>query len=105
MGKPDDALSPEDQRVQALDLLNASHDFPVGVMVKIILHNETAYIDAAVQVIRDQLELSFDPPYRSRETKGGRHVSITLEPTFDSAEQLLDLYAVLAKADGVVMLL
>lgn len=41
----------------------------------------------------------------TRETAGGRHVAVTVEPVFDSADQVLDLYEVLKQIPDVVMLL
>jgi putative lipoic acid-binding regulatory protein len=90
-------------RAESIELLNSAHDFPCGVMVKVIGKNENDLPQRVVNVVRQQLRLEFDPPFRTRETTGGRHVSVTVEPTFDDAEQVLDLYEALRTIEGIVM--
>jgi putative lipoic acid-binding regulatory protein len=95
----------DDPHQRSVDLLNATHSFPCPVMVKVIGNNQESFVDAVVSVIRDELELAFDPSVRRRETRSGKHVSLTIEPTFDDAEQVLSLYEKIRKIDGVIMLL
>ena len=97
--------SAEDKRQQSIDLLNGTHTFPCPVMVKVIGRNDDAFINSVVSAIREQLELSFDPPIQKREAKGGRHVSVTIEPTFENAEEVLQAYERIRHIDGVVMVL
>lgn len=101
----DGTQSAEEKIQQSIDLLNATHSFPCPVMVKVIGRNDDAFINSVVAAIRDQLELSFDPPIHKREAKGGRHVSVTIEPTFDKAEDVLQTYDRIRVIDGVVMVL
>ena len=100
-----ESVAGEDGRQRSLDLLNATHAFPCPVMVKVIGRNEEAFIDAVIAAAREELELSFDPPTTKREAKGGRHVSVTVEPKFDSAEQVINLYQRIRLIEGVVMVL
>ena len=102
---PDEPQTPEEKRQQSIDLLNGTHSFPFPVMIKVIGPNEDAFVDSVIDCVRTQLTLAFDPPVHKREAKGGRHVSVTIEPSFDDAEQVLNLYDSIRKIDGVIMLL
>ncbi|MEM7311739.1 MAG: DUF493 domain-containing protein [Planctomycetota bacterium] len=105
--KPIEADDPveDDPHQRSVDLLNATHEFPCPVMVKVIGINNEVFVDAVISSIRDSLGLAFDPPVRKRETRSGKHLSITLEPTFDKAEQVLETYEKIRQIDGVIMLL
>ena len=89
----------------SLDLLNSTHDFPCPVMIKVIGANQDLFVERVVAVVREQLELSFDPPFSTREAVGGRHVSVTLEPSFASAEEVIALYGQIRHIHGVVMVM
>ena len=95
----------EDKRQQSLDLLNNTHTFPCPVMVKVIGNNDEGFISEIVKAIRAELNLKFDPPIRTREAKNGKHISITIEPRFLNAEEVLAVYASITNIDGVVMVL
>ena len=45
------------------------------------------------------------PMHSVRETPGGRHRAMTIEPTIEEAEHVLEIYERLKEIDGVVMLL
>lgn len=94
-----------DDRQRSLDLLNQTHSFPTRVMIKVIGVNENSLVASVIEVVR--LESSDDeiPPHQIREAKGGRHISITLEPQLTSAECVLEIYARLQSLDGVLMLM
>jgi len=92
-------------RAEAVELLNSAHEFPCQVMVKVIGKNENDFPQRVISVVREQLQLEFDPPFRTRETSGGRHVSVTVEPTFDDAEQVLDLYQSIGTIEGIVIVM
>lgn len=94
-----------EDRLRSIELLNETHEFPCPVMIKVIGNNEDDFISRIVKVIRDQLHLKFDPPIRTREAKNGKHISVTIEPRFLQAEEVIDLYAKITKIDGVVMVL
>jgi hypothetical protein len=58
-----------------------------------------------VAAVRDQLEAEVDPPYRVRETSGGRHVAVTLEPFVKSAWDVLAVYGRIQEIVGLVLVL
>jgi putative lipoic acid-binding regulatory protein len=56
-----------------------------------------------VAAVRDELEAPIDPPFRVRETAGGRHVSVSMEVIVQTAEQVLAVYRRLGRLEGLVM--
>jgi putative lipoic acid-binding regulatory protein len=92
-------------RQEAIDLLNATHDFPTYLMIKVVGVNDVSFVSRVVVAVREQLSHTEDPSFRTRETPGGRHVSVTLEPWIDYAEQVLLVYDRLRTIEGVVFLL
>lgn len=97
--------SMSDKRQESIDLLNNTHRFPQPVTVKVIGKNTEQFKRSVMDAIANALGLDGPPETSTRETKGGRHIAITAEPTFESAEQVLDLYAVLQAIPDVVMML
>jgi len=92
-------------REESLALLNETHDFPTYMMFKVIGKNVEGFPGRVVACVRDALRLDVDPHFRSRTTAGKRHISITVEPEVQTAEQVLYLYERLRNIEGVVMLL
>ena len=92
-------------REEALELLRQTHDFPAPVMVKVIGTNQNALALRVVAAVRGCLGLENDPDFRIRETPAGRHIAVTLEPEFQTAEQVLDVYQVIREIEGVVLLM
>ena len=92
-------------REESLNLLNETHDFPTHMMFKVIGKNVDGFCGRVVAAIRNTLELEMDPHFRSRTTTGQRHISVTVEPEVQSAEQVLAVYDRLRCIEGVVMLL
>jgi uncharacterized protein len=92
-------------RQASLELLRKTHDFPTCVMFKVIGENEPGFVARVVATVRDAIHGEQDPPFRTRETPHGRHISVTIEPMLTAAEQVLLVYARLRTVRGVVMLL
>jgi putative lipoic acid-binding regulatory protein len=74
-------------------------------MFKVIGLVENGFAARVVAAVRDELAGETDPPFRLRETAGGRHVSVTLEPTVQTATQVLAIYNRIRRTAGLVMLL
>ena len=89
----------------SIELLESTHNFPCVYVLKVIGKSDDGFVGRVVAAVRDQLEFDIDPPYRVRTTSGGRHVSITLEPTVDSAWDVLALYGRIQEIAGLVMVL
>lgn len=90
--------------LQSIELLESTHQFPGRYMFKIIGRTENAFAARAVAAVRDELAAPTDPPFRLRQTAGGRHVSVTMEPWVETAQQVLAVYSRIQKLSGLVML-
>ncbi len=90
-------------REQAIELLNATHDFPCAYVLKVIGVAADDFVVRVVLAVREEIAGSVDPPYRLRCTPAGKHVSITFEPTLESAEQVLGIYDRMRAVNGVVL--
>ena len=87
------------------DLLEKTHTFPCPYLFKIIGKANDGFLAQVVAVVREELLIEIDPPYRVREAVGGRHLSVTLEPVVQSAQQVVAIYRRLRVLDDLVMLL
>ena len=92
-------------REEALELLNQTHDFPQPVMIKAIGVNKDGFEARVAALVRDNLRLDQEPICRTRLAKSGRHLAVTVEPEFQSAEDVLRIYEALRQLDGLVMVL
>lgn len=89
----------------SIELLESAHDFPCEYTIKAIGKNENDFVFRASTAARQALGLEFDPPVKTRETSGGRHISVTICMEFESAEQVLETYEQLHQLEGLVLLL
>jgi putative lipoic acid-binding regulatory protein len=87
----------------AIALLESTHQFPGPYMFKVIGRHENGFVARAVAAVRDALEAPIDPPFKVRQTRGGRHVSVTVTPTVQRAEQVLAVYRRVRTMAGLVM--
>jgi uncharacterized protein len=85
-------------------LLESTHTFPGPYVFKVIGRTDLSFVARAVAAVRDELGDDADPPYRVRESAGGRHTAVTLEPVVQTARQVLAVYRRLGKIAGLVML-
>lgn len=89
----------------AIELLESTHSFPCAYTFKVIGRAEGNFVGRVVRSVRGELPADNEPPFSSRRTAAGRHVSVTIEPTLDTAAQVLDIYRSLAELEGLVLLL
>ncbi len=87
----------------SIELLEKTHQFPGPYMFKFIGRVENGFVARVVAAVRDELADFSDPPFTYREAVGGRHVSVTLEPTVQTAAQVLAVYRRIQKLAGLVM--
>lgn len=88
----------------AVALLKATHDFPCPYVFKIIARSEAGFVPAVVAVVQDELACESIVPCSWRESSGGRHISVTVQPRMENAEQVLAIYGRLLRLPGVLFL-
>lgn len=89
----------------SIELLEASHQFPCQYTFKVIGVAADNFTGRIIACVRDELGIDVDPPLTIRNTKNGKHVSISLEPECDTPQKVIAIYSRLSGMDGVVMLL
>jgi putative lipoic acid-binding regulatory protein len=88
----------------SIELLERTHCFPGPYTFKAIGRSEHGFAARVVAGVRDELAESIDPPFSLRQTPGGRHVSVTIEPIVQSAEQVIAVYRRILGTAGLVLL-
>jgi uncharacterized protein len=87
------------------ELLDRTHQFPCAYTFKVIGAADADLADRIVAVVREALSHEFDPPYSVRESRGGRHIAITVEPVVQNSAEVLAVYQVIKTTEGVMMFL
>ena len=88
-----------------VEVLEQTHAFPGPYQFKVIGKADHGFVARVIALVRIELLIDIDPPYRVREAVGGRHLSVTLDPVVQSAQQVIAIYRRLCGLDGVVILL
>jgi len=88
-----------------VELLENAYHFPTEYMFKVIGKADQGFLARAIAAVREELKLDVDPPCQSRDAVGGRHISVTLQPTVTSPAQIIAVYRRLAALHGLVILL
>jgi putative lipoic acid-binding regulatory protein len=94
-----------ERNMPPIELLESTHRFPGPYLFKVIGRVEQGFVARVVAAVRDALAYEVDPPYSLRESGDGRHVSVTLEPTVQSAHQVLAVYSSLRGMAGLVLMM
>lgn len=87
------------ERDKMLDRLNDVHAFPGQYMFKVIGTNSDAFVSQVVQAAINVLGEQIDPDVSTRESSGGKHVSVTVSVQVEDAESVLDVYSALQELD------
>ena len=90
------------EREAALELLNATHEFPCPFTIKVIGLAADDFEQRVVDAIKQTLNVDAVNT-STRETPKKKHVAVTVEPVLQSAEQVLLLYEQIRSVEGVVM--
>ena len=92
-------------RLPAIELLESTHSFPCSYTFKVIGLAEGNFVGRVLHAVRRVLPEDAEPPFSSRQTAGGKHVSVTIEPTLETADDVLAVYRELVELQGLVLLL
>ena len=86
---------------QLLDRLNDVHSFPGNYIFKVIGDNTPVFVSQVVQVCLIALGPEASPGISTRESSGGKHVSVTIDAVVVDAEMVLKVYALIGDVEGV----
>lgn len=92
-------------RNEILERLNDVHSFPGDYMFKVIGDNTEEFVTRIVQASLNVLGPDAEPGVSTRESSGGKHVSVTLDVRVENAEMVLEVYDMLKKLDGIKFIL
>jgi len=90
-----------DSRVPIEELI----EFPTRYTFKAIGHHTREFSDQVFQAARDALGGERKVELRTRLSRQGAYLSVTLTAQIESADELKAVYAVLRKVEGVITLL
>ncbi len=93
-----------DDPLPTLELLEQRHDFPCPYTFKVIGVAGAAFESSVAECVRSELDLDETPSTSLKTTSGGRHQSVTIEPTCSDASDVLRLYRALRRVPGVMFL-
>jgi putative lipoic acid-binding regulatory protein len=90
--------------IPSAELLESVHPFPGSYQIRAIGTAEDDFEARVVAAVQDELSTPGEVDHSSRYTKGGRHVSVTLDITVQSAEQVRAIYARIHAVPGLCLL-
>ncbi len=88
-----------------LERLEEQHSFPGSFMFKAIGPNNAPFVAAVTQAVVVVLGVHTVPDVRTKESSGGRHIAVTLVAQVQRSQQVVDIWALMAKVDGVKMVM
>ncbi len=96
---------PEVPHIPPLELLESVHSFPGAYQIRAIGAVSDDFTARVVGAASSELAGPGEVDYSERFTPDGRHVSVTLDLTVQSAEQVLAIYRQLQTIEGLRFLL
>jgi len=86
------------------DLLVSNHSFPGTYQIKAIGSAENDFAARVVEAAALELASAAEIDHIVRSTPNGRHVSLTLDITVQTPDQVRAIYARLREVEGVTLL-
>ena len=90
--------------VPSEDLLHSVHPFPGTYQIKAIGTAEDDFVGRVVEAVVAELATPGELEHSVRVTPGGRHVSLTMDMTVQSAEQVRMIYSRIREVKGLTLL-
>ena len=87
------------------ELLESSHSFPGVYQIKAIGSAEGDFPARVIDAVAEELASPGEIDYSTRETMGGRHISVTMNITVQNAEQVRAIYTRIREVAGLVFVL
>ncbi|HEX8201858.1 MAG TPA: DUF493 domain-containing protein [Isosphaeraceae bacterium] len=88
----------------SIDLLESTHLFPGTYQIRAIGRTDDDFAGRVIAAVVDELAAPSDLDHSIRTTPGGRHVSVTLDITVQTASQVRSIYASIQALEGLVLL-
>lgn len=93
------------RNIPSAELLESVHPFPGTYQIRAIGAAEDDFESRVVAAVREEVAGPGEVDHSSRYTRGGRHVSVTLDITVQTAEQVRSIYARIHEVEGLRLLL
>ncbi|MFW5966085.1 MAG: DUF493 domain-containing protein [Persicimonas sp.] len=93
------------KRSISLDRLNEVHSFPGTYVFKVIGTNTEEFIDGVVEATLEVVGEDAEREVSTRESSGGKHVSVTVSVQVEDAEAVLEVYDEFKELDEVHLIL
>jgi putative lipoic acid-binding regulatory protein len=90
--------------VPSEDLLHSVHPFPGNYQIKAIGTADDDFVARVVEAVIGELATPGELEHSVRVTPGGRHVSLTMDMTVQSAEQVRAIYSRIREVKGLTLL-
>ncbi len=90
--------------VPSEDLLHSVHPFPGTYQIKAIGSADDDFVARVVEAVVSELATPGELEHSVRVTPGGRHVSLTMDVTVQSAEQVRSIYTRIREVKGLTLL-
>ena len=87
------------KRSELLERLKDVHSFPGDYVFKVIGTNSDEFVSQVVQTVINVVGKQAEPDVSTRESSGGKHLSVTLSVHMQDAETVLDVYASLKEME------
>jgi putative lipoic acid-binding regulatory protein len=75
-----------------IERLEEAHEFPGLYTLKVIGEQTDSFVATVLAALQGELQLSDAPEHTLKATPNGRHVSVTVELTVQSAQQVGSVY-------------
>ena len=92
-------------RDKSKETLEESHSFPCDYAFKVIGDNSEEFVARVVQVGVNVVGSEANPDVSTRESSGGKYVSVTIEMEMADAETILEVYEGFQAMDNVRFIL
>jgi putative lipoic acid-binding regulatory protein len=93
------------EREEKLEVLRQVHEFPGPYVFKVIGENTPDFIAQVLQAVVVVLGPRATPGVTTRQSSGGKHLSVTVRVQLEDAETVLRIYELLGKLPGVRFIL
>lgn len=92
------------KNIPSIELLESVHPFPGSYQIRAIGSTDDDFPARVVAAVQEELAGPGEVDHSVRFTRGGRHVSVTLDLTVQSADQVRAIYARLHEVSGLRLL-